>query len=106
MKSSGPGLTVEIDLETDQLLTLGQARNLFPKPPSLNTMWRWRTKGINGVKLPAVKCGPRWLTAKNAIREFIRLQTVAVQPVTTESGTRTSQVTRDLQAAGLLKETL
>ncbi len=101
MNSTKPILTVEINLN-DELLTLNQARKLFPQFPSLTTIWRWRTNGVNSVKLPAMKSGNRWITTKPAILEFIRLQTIAVQAHVASEG-RSEQTRRDLEAAGLLK---
>ena len=95
-------LTVPIDLEKDDLLTRSQARKLFPKPPSPATFWRWQSKGINGVKLPAMKCGSQWITSKQAIHEFIRLQTRVMQSKSNEAEARTPELERDLRAARLL----
>ena len=102
MNSTRPSLTAYINLETDVLIPLTQARMLFPAPPCLTTLWRWRTRGINGVKLPALKCGSRWVTTKRAINEFIRQQNSVNQPVTANPDGRTPELTRDLHAARLL----
>lgn len=67
-------LSIQIDLQKDELLTFGQARKLLPRPVSPTTWWRWRTKGVNGVKLPALRCGNVWMTSREAVYEFIRMQ--------------------------------
>jgi hypothetical protein len=106
MVSKGPLVPetqpILIDLETQELLTFPQARKLLPKPPGPTTWWRWRTKGVNGIKLPAVKCGNTWMTSRQAILEFIRLQTLSAQPPPPQSAERSPETTRDLKAAGLL----
>lgn len=65
---------------TNQLLSLAQAAKLFPTHPSPQTLWRWRTRGVNGVTLACVKCGKSWYTTAAAIETFLAAQTLAASP--------------------------
>jgi len=97
-----------IDLEHDELLTLGQACRLLPRKPSPPTLWRWRVKGvkINGqcIKLEAVRCGGVWVTTQAAMVDFIERQTTAATPATDDQPdeTRSPATERRLAAAGLV----
>lgn len=57
-----------IDLATENLLTLEQAaeRLLMNK----STLFRWITKGTNGIRLEAIKLGTRWRTSEEALQRF------------------------------------
>lgn len=46
----------------------------LPRVPTPGTYSRWRSRGVNGVKLQAVRCGKTWMTTLEAFDEFIRLQ--------------------------------
>lgn len=92
----------QIDVGFDHMLSLAQAAKLLPEPPSPVTMWRWRSKGVAGIKLAAVKCGGKWLTSREAMNAFIEAQTAATQPAPDESAGRSPEVTRQMKAAGLL----
>ena len=90
-----------------QLLSLAQAAKRFPMPPSPQTLWRWRTRGVNGVRLACVKCGKRWYTTDAAIETFLAEQTVAA---TRSNGSanvdqnRTEATVTRLRQAGLLND--
>lgn len=67
-----------IDIETDELLSISQAAKLIPGRPCLETIWRWRTKGVRGHRLECVCVGGRrFFTTRAAIEEFIALTTAA-----------------------------
>lgn len=80
------------DLLSETLLFLGQASRRFPRDergraPSTTTLWRWRTKGIRGVRLEAARVGGRVVTSLEAIRRFLeRLSGPAQTLVTISSG--------------------
>lgn len=93
-------IEIPIDLEHDELITLSEGLRRLPTRPSPPTAWRWRTKGINGVRLPVARCGSKWITSTQAMAEFVRRQT-PVQPVAVATG-RTPEQIRQLKAAGLL----
>ena len=65
------------------------------------TEWRWGNRGVNGVRLPRVLCGNRWLTTAAAVAWFIRRQTLS-RATPAESKGRSEATSRKLQAAGLL----
>lgn len=59
----------------EDLLPVAEAlAKRLPKVPHPATYSRWRTRGVNGVKLHAVRCGREWMTTLKAVDEFIRLQ--------------------------------
>ncbi len=96
-----------IDLEHDELLTLGQACRLLPRKPSPTTLWRWRAKGVivrgQRIRLEAVRCGGVWCTTQAAMADFLRRQTAAASPVTEDlPETRSPATERKLAAAGLV----
>jgi hypothetical protein len=70
-----------------------------PSPP---TIWRWRKKGVNGVRLKAERCGRNWMTTSEDVDEFIRLQTQADNPPVQQQPVRTEAMIKQLRAAGLL----
>lgn len=90
-----------IDLTKEVLITLAQAARLLPKPPSPCTFWRWRTRGINGVRLECLRSGGRWLTTQQSLERFLIAQTQATS-MTVPSLQPTSDSSARLRAAGLL----
>ena len=71
---------MSIDLGNEELLSLNDARQLFPrrragKRPSFVTVWRWATAGVNGVILECVRIGSTLCTSRAAIERFITAQT-------------------------------
>jgi hypothetical protein len=65
-----------IDPVNDDLRPIGeviQAR--LGKRISAGTLWRWRRKGVNGVRLQCLRLGGSWLTSDAAFGEFLRAQT-------------------------------
>lgn len=59
------------------LLTLAEACRRLPTRPAPATMWRWRVRGVNGVRLACVRVGSRWYTTEKAMTQFIAQQTAA-----------------------------
>ncbi len=65
-----------IDPFKDHLRPVGeviQAR--LGKRISPATLWRWRLKGVNGVRLQCLRLGGSWVTSEAAFGEFLRAQT-------------------------------
>ncbi len=60
-----------IDMQTEELLTLEQARRLFPRPPHPSTLWRWVLEGVRGAKLETLVAGGRRYTSREAIGRFV-----------------------------------
>lgn len=72
MKTKSSEILLDV---TDGLLSISEALSKrLPSVPSAVTCWRWRTRGANGVKLPAVRCGREWMTTLPAVDEFMRRQ--------------------------------
>lgn len=68
----------QIDLQNDALIPVQQiCKDRMGKRMSPATLWRWRTKGCDGVKLEAVKVGCTWFTTAAAFATFIQRQTEA-----------------------------
>ena len=59
-------------MQIDDCLTLAQAARTAPGKPSPATIWRWITKGCNGVKLQALRFGDRWFTTYAWLEDFGR----------------------------------
>jgi hypothetical protein len=48
-----------------------EATRVVPSRPHLNTIRRWATQGVRGVKLQTVKIGGRYFTSREALGAFI-----------------------------------
>jgi hypothetical protein len=59
-------------IATPEFISLRDSCALFPSEPSLNTVVRWASRGINGVQLKTVKFAGRRLTTVGWVEEFIR----------------------------------
>lgn len=53
------------------MISMEQAANLLPNPPCRSTMYRWCTKGVNGVRLMNFKIGRQRATTLNDFLRFI-----------------------------------
>jgi hypothetical protein len=83
------------------LLTLSEVSRLLPGRPHPSTIWRWRRKGIGGVKLRTVRIGGRTYVQRHALEEFIEAMTRASDvPQTRE---RSDETRSRLAAAGLVE---
>jgi hypothetical protein len=43
----------------------------------VSTLWRWRTRGVNGIRLETFKVGKKRFTSLEAIARFIEKTTAA-----------------------------
>jgi Protein of unknown function (DUF1580) len=87
----------------DDLISLTAASRLLPSHPNPATLWRWRTKGIRGIRLQTVLVGGRRFVTRKAIEEFIQRLTEAAEQRATDIRQERSQATIvDLKSAGLL----
>jgi hypothetical protein len=88
-----------IDLKKETLERLAKACRRLPNPPSPVTLWRWRTKGVNNVRLECIRCGKYWYTTREAIERFLAAQTT----ITAEKvSAKALPVKQRLADAGLL----
>ena len=64
-----------IDLDSEDIITLGEACRLVP-PHGIapSTMARWIQRGVRGVVLETVLIGGRRLTSREAIARFFEAQ--------------------------------
>jgi hypothetical protein len=73
--------------DTDRI-PLAEALHYLPKRQgkhlTLDTLKRWVTKGVGGVRLSATKFGGRWYTTVDWIREFEERCTQQRQPTRSE----------------------
>jgi hypothetical protein len=63
--------TGRLDLLTEDLLSMTDAAKELPGRPSASTLFRWRTRGIKGVKLETVGVGGKVFTSRQAIHRFL-----------------------------------
>ena len=80
-----------IDPSTETTISLTEAGQLLPRgrngaKPGLSTLLRWILVGCKGpdgekVKLRAGRCGGKWFTSQEALREFIEALTPCVEGV-------------------------
>jgi hypothetical protein len=54
-----------------ELLTLPEAARSLPGKPHPCTLWRWRSKGIRGVRLRSTVIGGRCYVTRQALAEFV-----------------------------------
>lgn len=80
-----------IDIHDETLISLSKASQLLPYKPSPATLWRWFTRGVNGVRLETAKIGKRRYTSREALQRFVTATTEAERPepeITPGSGTQ------------------
>lgn len=86
------------------LLKLSEVSRLVPGHPHPSTIWRWRRKGIGGVKLRTVRIGGRSYVQRHALEEFIQAMTRAADgPEAPPLGERSEETRARLAAAGLVE---
>lgn len=61
----------------EELLTLKQAAKILPGYPHVSTLHRWRTRGVNGVKLITKKVGGRRVVNFGDLEDFVEATTAA-----------------------------
>ena len=67
-KTEGPS---PLDLLAEDTISIGEVVNELPGNHSKTTVWRWTTRGLNGVRLESVKIGGRTFTSKQALHRFL-----------------------------------
>lgn len=63
-----------LNILCEDVATFVELSNLFPSShrPHVSTIWRWHKRGINGVKLEAVKLGNSIVSSKQALTRFLQ----------------------------------
>jgi hypothetical protein len=93
-------------------LSLAEAARLLPKRPNPATLWRWRTRGVRGVKLETILIGGRRYVSRAALRQFIEAVTAAAsgKPDAAAAASnveskrqRPAETSRRLRQAGLIQ---
>lgn len=54
-----------------RILSLSEASALIPSRPSIPTVHRWMTRGVNGHRLPSVKVGGKRMVFLNDLENFL-----------------------------------
>lgn len=66
---------MSIDTTAEELIHFSKAGKSFPgKKPCLQTLHRWRLRGVRGVKLETCMVGGLRYTSQEAIQRFIAAQ--------------------------------
>ena len=96
-----------VDIQHEEIFSLPQAARSLPGHPHVSTIYRWRLRGIRGVKLETFLIGGRRFTSREAIERFTeRITAVAngePSPKRTnrQRGAAISQAERELGRAGI-----
>jgi len=88
-------------IQPEKLLVADALKRRLGYRPSPTTIWRWRTNGVNGVKLQAERCGQKWMTTMDDVEDFVKGQNTP-QREESKPEARDEATTRRLHAAGLL----
>lgn len=92
----------------EKLLTLSEACRCLPSKPSPATLWRWRTKGVNGVRLECVRVGRTWYVTRASLLAFVKNQSNSNSTTSSPASSpvcpagRSEALTRRLREAGCL----
>ena len=67
---------MSIDLSREKLIPFGQLARSLPRrrsgrPISPSTIHRWRSNGLKGIRLEAVRVGGAWHTTEDAFKRFV-----------------------------------
>jgi len=97
-----------IDVDSENLVSFVEAARSLPGRPNITTLWRWRNRGVRGVKLEVACVGGRTYTSREAWARFLERVTAAKngQPIPSRSNRQREReqqaATRKLQAAGIM----
>ena len=92
-----------LSLPRGDLLTINQAARRLPGSPHPSTIWRWRKKGIGGVRLCTVLVGGRRYITVEVLEQFIASMTASREtPIVEAHAERSPAVRGKLTEAGLL----
>ncbi len=58
-----------------EYLSIPESAAILPGRPHRNTVQRWMTKGVDGIKLRSIRLCGRRFTTEDWCREFIQAQT-------------------------------
>ncbi|MBI3461447.1 MAG: DUF1580 domain-containing protein [Planctomycetes bacterium] len=83
----------------EHLVTLNEARARLPGRPDISTLWRWRQRGVRGVKLETLVVGGRRYTTVEALERFVAATTAAAGDKSTAASALSRQREREIAAA-------
>ena len=99
-----------IDLSSEEILTPAEAAKRCPcrrggRPTHVSTVYRWMTRGVNGIRLEALRLGGGLVTSAEALQRFAeRLTGSDAEPVVKTSRQRELAARRaeaELKAHGI-----
>lgn len=98
-----------IDVLSEDVLPLADAKKLLPGRPDRSTIYRWALGGgSHGVKLQSAKVGRKRFTSRQAIQRFVEAVTAAadgevppVMPTRRERRKKMKAAERRLSEAGI-----
>jgi hypothetical protein len=69
-----------IDVLTEDVIELDDAKKYLPGRPDRSTIWRWALseEGVNGAVLESFKCGRKRYTSKQACQRFVEAQNQSI----------------------------
>lgn len=59
------------DLLAEDLMTIEQAAKVFPHRPHIASIYRYKDRGLRGVKLETIRLGRAYYTSTQAVHRFI-----------------------------------
>ncbi len=86
----------------ENLISLAESSRLLPGNPSPATIWRWRTRGVRGIKLQTWQIGGRVYTSREALQAFVEATTTAALATSDGTGERSPALQRELESAGIV----
>lgn len=93
-----------IDVQSEHIITLAEATKFLPNRPSVVTLWRWRSRGIAGIRLETVCVGGRTFTSLEAMARFVERVTAAKAGQSSPTGTNRQRKAQQLAARRALQE--
>lgn len=89
-----------LSLAPGELMSFSAAVRRLPGHPHPSTLWRWRTRGIRGVRLDTVLIGGRRYVSADALERFVFALTAAADR-SEHTPERTTATQERLRARGL-----
>ena len=93
----------------DELIPIERVPKILPGNPNISTIHRWRTRGVQGIRLRSVRVGGRRMIPRASLIEFISAITAAVDgdkvAVATRPGRRRSIETAEREVDSRLVAT-
>ena len=95
-----------IDLQSEEILPLTEVAKALPRlrggrKVHLSTIYRWISRGVNGVRLESLKLGRATVTSREALQRFAERQTRADRPEDHRVPARSAAAARELERRGL-----